>query len=72
MKFVLFSAWTQVELQEIVNEWLKTHPVRLESMRFEYAAVPHDGRVEIVTEYSLALFYLPLEPIGQPLRSDEA
>ncbi len=63
MKCKVFEARSRSDLEEQVNQWLETHPVSPESMRFEYACVSLEDSIQFVLEHTLVLFYVPFTTV---------
>jgi hypothetical protein len=64
MKCKVFSSRTRKELEKAINEWLETHPVTPETMRFEYGAVYCEDPDEHIIEHTVVVFYVPMGSIG--------
>jgi hypothetical protein len=56
----IFWGQSQMKIQDEVNEWLKTHPVSPESMRFQFSTVVLEDPTEWILEHTLVVFYVPM------------
>ena len=64
MQIKIFHSSNRKELESFVNEWLKTHPVSPDSMRFEFSTVAIEDEISYRLEHTLILFYVPMRTIG--------
>jgi hypothetical protein len=58
----IFSATNRKELEQQVNEWLKTHPVTPERTRFQFSTVSVADADSYKLEHTLVLMYVPSGP----------
>ena len=63
MECKIFASKSRVKLEEQVNEWLNTHPVSPDTMRFQFSSVYLDDPDTHIIEYTLVLFFIPMRPL---------
>lgn len=63
MECKIFYERSRVELQKQVNQWLETHPVTPDSMRFQFSTVSIEDVDAYRLEHTLVLFYVPMRMI---------
>ncbi len=63
MECKIFGSQDYRQLERDVNEWLKTHVISPESMRFQATTVTYEDSVEFIPIHTIVLFYVPLRMI---------
>lgn len=56
----IFFGGHRSQLQDQVNEWLKTHPVSPQTMHFQFSTVSIEDSDSYRLEHTLVLFYVPM------------